>query len=531
MNNKIKLSAFIACAAVLGSSFTSCTDSFEYWNTDPNEVTEEMMEQDNLKTGALFSQMLRGVFPVGQDKGGTYQIHQMLNGDIYAGYFANIKDSYDIGSIHHDHYSMVPKWYNIPFNDTYPEIMEPWRRIYSVTTETSVDRALATVVKVLAMQRMTDKYGPIPYTKFGTALSVPYDSQETVYNRFFEELDEAIEVINTYNTSSTKPYMERYDYIYRGNVNKWAKLANTLRLRCAMRISYANPDKAKQEIQKALADQAGFMTSASDDAAIQNSGSFTYTNPIYEVTQGFNDMRMSATIECYLKGYEDPRLEAYFKAAESDGEYHGMRNGMTSGFSNMLTCTSPANYTTTSAVPWMHAAEAYFLLAEAKLRFDLGTADVKDLYEQGVRTSFESAGVSGADQYLADSEKAPLDKWVNPYRTSDETDVSNMVSSLTVAWDNEASTETKLERIMIQKWLALYPDGCEAWAEMRRTGYPGWVRINTYNNASGVTDNDMIRRIQFPSTEYSDNAKNVQEAVTLLGGLDNAGTHLWWDCK
>ena len=106
-----------------------------------------------------------------------------------------------------------------------------------------------------------------------------------------------------------------------------------------------------------------------------------------------------------------------------------------------------------------------------------------------------------------------------------------MVSSLPVAWDDAADTETKLERIMIQKWIALYPDGQEAWSEMRRTGYPGWVRINTYSYASGVSNNDIIRRIQFSTTELTNNSANVQAAIQLLGGQDNAGTRLWWDVK
>ena len=104
-----------------------------------------------------------------------------------------------------------------------------------------------------------------------------------------------------------------------------------------------------------------------------------------------------------------------------------------------------------------------------------------------------------------------------------------MITSLPVAWDESASQNDKIARIMIQKWIALYPDGQEAWSEMRRTGYPGWVRINSYSYASGVQSNQLISRIQYPSTEYSNNGANVNAAVQLLGGTDNAGTRLWWD--
>ncbi len=520
------------CVALIAASATlsSCTDSFEKWNVNPNEVTPDMMDRDNLKTGALYSQMQRGVFVVGQDLGGTYQIHQMLNGDNYAGYFANIKDAYDIGNRHHDHYAMMSKWFTIPFDDTYPNIMQPCKEIFENSEEGSMDRAMALVVKVFGMHRLTDKYGPIPYSKFGTDIAVAYDSQEDIYNQFFNELDQAIETMSNYVATGSSTYLARYDNVYMGNVGKWLKFANTLRLRLAMRISYVDQAKARTEIQKALDSSAGLMSSNADDAVFHNNtNSFSFTNPIWEVTQSFNDMRMSATMDVYLNGLNDPRLAAYFTAV--NGEYHGMRNGMTSGFTQMGAVTSAANFESTSDMPWMKAAEAYFLQAEAKLRFNLGNGDVKDLYEQGIRTSMASSNVSsGVDSYISNSSATPAQTWKNP-ANSQNVNVSSMVSSLPVAWDDSANSETKLERIMTQKWIALYPDGQEAWSEMRRTGYPGWVRIASYASASGVSDGDIIRRIQYSTTELSNNSANVQEAIKMLGGQDNAGTRLWWDAK
>ena len=531
MKNISKLSTGLCVAAVAASAMlSSCTDKFEQWNINPNEVTPDMMDRDNLKTGALYSQMQRGVFVVGQDLGGTYQIHQMLNADNYAGYFANIKDSYDIGNRHSDHYAMVSKWFTLPFDDAYPNIMQPCKQLFENSEEGSMDRAMATVVKVFGMHRITDKYGPIPYSKFGTDIAVAYDSQKDIYDQFFTELDDAIETMSDYVAAGSSNYMARYDNVYMGNVNKWLKFANTLRLRLAMRISYVDETKARTEIQKALDSSAGLMSSNADDAVFHNNtNSFVFTNPIWEVTQSFNDMRMSATMDVYLNGLEDPRRAAYFTAV--NGEYHGMRNGMTSGFAQMAAVTSAANFESDSDLPWMRAAEAYFLQAEAKLRFGLGSGDAKDLYEQGIRTSMASNNVSsGVDSYIANSTNTPSTSWRNP-ATSQNVNVASMVSSLPVAWDDAASTEKKLERIMTQKWIALYPDGQEAWSEMRRTGYPGWVRISTYASASGVSENDIIRRIQFSTTELSNNSANVQEAIKLLGGQDNAGTHLWWDVK
>lgn len=106
-----------------------------------------------------------------------------------------------------------------------------------------------------------------------------------------------------------------------------------------------------------------------------------------------------------------------------------------------------------------------------------------------------------------------------------------MVSTLTVKWDESASPDKKLERIMVQKWIALFPDGQEAWSEMRRTGYPGIVTINTNASGGEVATGELISRLKFPTKEYSDNGENTQAAVSLLKGTDIAGTRLWWDVK
>ena len=513
-----------------GMLLTACTGNFDEWNTDPNAVTPDQMEYDNLKTGAYFTQMEKGVFIVGTDMGGEYQITETYTGDIFASYVANI-NTFTYTDYHNDHYALYRNWYNAPFNDAYTYIMQPWLFIQNNAEANTPVMALANIVKVLGMSRTTDTYGPIPYSKFGTATQVPYDSQKDVYYQFFNELDESIKILSDYADNNSARYMEDYDYIFSGDMKKWIKFANTLRLRLAMRISNVDEAKAKTEAEAAINQKYGLMSSSDDSAYLNQGNSLTYVNPIWEISQSFEDIRMSATMDCYLNGYEDPRLASYFRTATNDGKYHGVRNGMENiDKDKYKKAASGLNFEKNSNLQWMEASEAYFLMAEAKLRWGLGEKTVKEYYESGVRTSFQSKGASGVEVYLADNKKLPLENFTDP-TTNRNTNVKSMLSQLTVAWDESANSDKKLERIMLQKWIALYPDGQEAWSEMRRTGYPGFVRIASYSHTTEVKSNELISRLKYPTTEYSNNSQNTQAAVSLLNGDDTAGTRLWWDVK
>ena len=532
MKKILKYTKLISGTFLIGSLFLiSCTDSFEKWNINPNEVTPDQMDRDNLKTGAYFVQMEKGVFIVGKDLGGEYQITEMLTGDVFASYIANIT-TYSYTTYHNDHYALYRDWYNAPFNNAYTNIMQPWKSIVDVTDENSPARALATIVKVLGMSRITDMYGPIPYIKFGTSTAVAYDAQKDVYYKFFEELNDAIGVLTTYSNNSSEKFMEEYDYIYEGNVAKWIKFANTLRLRLAMRVSFIDQAKAQVEATAAINNSYGLMASTDDSAFLKNK-KLSFINPIWEVSESFEDMRMGATMDCYLNGYKDPRISQYFRPSAKDGSYHGVRNGLSSiSKTNYGNAASGLNFERNSDMQWMDAAEAYFLLAEAKLRLSLGTETVKSYYEQGIRTSFLSKGVEAKymDTYITDATSLPLALYTNPV-TNANTNVGSSLSQITIAWDESADADVKLERIMTQKWIALYPDGQEAWSEMRRTGYPGFVRINSYANQTEVANNELISRLKFPTTEYSNNNQNTVAATSLLKGTDAAGTRLWWDTR
>lgn len=527
---------YIAVLAVIAIavSFPSCTKHFESYNTNKHEASEEMMSMDGLMNGAMFAQMQRNIvlFRDGINLDSDYQVSQGLTSDLYSGYIAPTGSWYS--GVHNGSYSFITGWINKTFESSYLYVMSGWRRIVNTSEELGLEEqaAVATIVKVAGMHRVADAYGPIPYSKSGTALQAEYDSLEEIYNTFFEELDWAIEVLTPYSLKGD-PIFESFDYVYGGNAVKWVKFANSLRLRLAMRVSYAAPQLAQQQAELAVSNVHGLITNKSERAALQHS-LITYYHPLYEICNNFNagEVRMSASMDSYLNGYGDPRIGVYFKEA-ANGGYHGVRLGIaTSTWDKYVGDNiSKLNMNTSDTeIVWMTAAEPYFLLAEAALRGWSVGGSAEDYYNQGIRVSMEENGIlsDAVTTYIADSTRTPA-------AFTDNAESSSLnhqaPSSITIAWDEAAGTDEKLERIITQKWIAMYPDGPEGWAEFRRTGYPKLLPVvNNYSNST-INTEIQVRRIPYPQAEYDSNPTGVQSGINKLGGRDNGGTKLWWDQK
>lgn len=158
------------------------------------------------------------------------------------------------------------------------------------------------------------------------------------------------------------------------------------------------------------------------------------------------------------------------------------------------------------------------------------TGDAKTLYEEGIRLSFEQYQAENYTSYITGT-AAPT-AYSDPRRANNYT--PGTAYSVTVAWDGALSAEKQREKIITQKWIALYPLGTEAWAEQRRTGYPRFYPTPTSTNASNEPNlpTEGASRIPFAPNEQTRNADNYDAAVALLGaGGDKFGTRLWWDVK
>ena len=181
---------------------------------------------------------------------------------------------------------------------------------------------------------------------------------------------------------------------------------------------------------------------------------------------------------------------------------------------------SAANIEQSSRGVWMTAAEMTFCRAEGALAGWSGMGgSVEDLYNQAIRLSFEQWGASGVDAYLADATSTPA-AYVDAEGGFGK--AMPAASTITIKWDDSASDEVKLERLITQKWIAGFPNGDEGWAELRRTGYPKVFDV------ARTTTIKVANRIPFCTEEPINNKDNYEKAVQLLGGADNYTTKLWW---
>ena len=526
----------ILVASALLVILSACTKSFESFNTNQHEATEEMLSYDNLKTGAFFTQMERNVviFDDGTNLSSDYQVAQGLTSDIYAGYYAPTGTWYN--GVHNGSYYFITSWIEKTFTSGFSSIMPAWQSIVEAADADGLSEvsALATVVKVEGMHRVADAYGPIPYINYGSgSLQNNYNSLEDVYKKFLTELDSSIDVLTDYaNGNPSGTIFKSYDYIYSGNVTKWIKFANTLRLRLALRIVYADPALAKTEAEKSVNHQMGLISATTDRAVLQHSSNLTYYHPLYDIAYNFNagEARMSASMDAYLNGYKDPRVSVYFVPAATDGKYHGVRLGIeTSVWSKYVgNDISNLHVDQSTNIVWMTAAESYFLRAEGALwGWNMG-GSAQSLYEQGIEISFEENGAGSAASYIADATSTPAAFTYNAAGSSFSTSAP---SDITIAWNSSADFEKNQERIITQKWIAMYPDGPEAWAEFRRTGYPKLFPVVNNNSSSTISTDKQVRRIPYPQSEYTNNTAGVMTGVSLLGGQDNGGAKLWWDKK
>ena len=494
---------------------SGCTKNFQEINTDPTRITSlTTADIKGLFTRAEYMAMYSG------DGSAEYQYAQGFVADLYCQYSA-ITATFDPT----DRYNIVQEWLQEQWIGTF-RAMAPLENILKQTTDDEKKslNAIARIWKVWTIHRATDYYGPMPYSKIGfDSTVINYDKQEDIYKDLFKELTEATADLAA---NIDKASYGEADVIFGGDNEKWLKFANTLRLRLAMRVSNVEPDVAKAEAEAAVAN--GVMDDVSDDAYLVSSA-VNYNG--FNRQSGWNEFRMSAAMQSILVGYDDPRLPKFWAPAVNTGEYKGVRNGMNvaqigedvnapDNNSQPSLPLLPDNLAVTPSTV-MHSAEAYFLRAEGVLNgWNMGSGTAEELYAKGIEMSMKTWGITdaGAIASYTNSINVPI-ALNDEYNTPAVTDIPIKFSS---------DPEKQREQIITQKWISLFPEGHEAWAEHRRSGYPKLYPLLNSDNPDAPVGTE-IKRVPFLNYDRDRNGVAVDAAEALLGGPDKISTPLWWD--
>lgn len=400
--------------------------------------------------------------------------------------------------------------------------------------------SMARIMKAYYYQLLVDYYGDVAYFDAGKAyisgIYLPkYDDQRVVYDELVKELTEAV---NALDESKDKVTGEMY---FKGDIPKWKKFGNSLLLRVGMRYTKINSTKAAEIVAIACDPARGGVMSSNADNAIVKYNS-TQSNPANSFLNGSTkqNWHIGQPFINFLKNNSDPRLQ-YISVRYSDpmsatgGTADTVRNnqiGCPYGYSDVTVVNAPGypgkigsvfkysqlSRQTTGRVDAWHQfvtyAQTSLLLAEARQRGYITTGTVKGYYEAGIKAhmtqlDFFSTVAGGASPISVSKQNAYL---LQP----------------AIAFDSDNA----LKQINEQYWIASFMIFNEGWANFRRSGYPqltpiGFPGEDFYVSAAGGGDG-FIHRLVYPTSEWSVNSVNVQEATDRMGG-DNLGVHIFWD--
>jgi hypothetical protein len=497
--------------------FSGCDSDFEEINKNPNNP-------EAVPASLLLPTVIRNT---------AYEIEDLAwnYGNVVVQYSAKIQFTNE------DRYNWGPQ--SDPYNSFFNTLRDV-NNIIRLSEETGENnyRGIALVMKSYMYHVMTDSYGDVPYSEALQAKagenSPAFDEQETVYAGIIADLKEANEIIGTSEEAV------RGDILFDGDLLRWRKFANSLRMRIHMRLSDRVDPSGEMQAILNDPDTYPLFNSNDDQAAFQFLQDSPNQQPRYTSRSGsYDEFRLSENMENTLKSLGDPRLFAYAQpTTDSEAgivgtadDYEGVPNGLadeealkyspsgdsTKGGSNYLSrvgimfacraCDPERASPVAAQVVLMSYAELQFILAEARERNLITSGEAETYYLNGIEASFdyyESRLEVGGYEEIAAVIQPDAAYYTQP----------------SVAYSG--TTEEKLAKIGTQKWIALFNSGMEGWFDWRRTGYPA------VTPGPGAVIPTVPVRFQYPSSVQALNLESYQAAVARQGE-DMITTRVWWD--
>ena len=553
--NRLKLVISIATAALC---MFSCSDEYlENLNTDPSKAAT-IDPNAQLTTAQLQTYGDLGMVEIYRNYlyGFTQQLMGCWNTTNYGGRHT-IADS-----------EMSRIWTSF-YTNAIKNLTDAEFRTSGDESNVNIN-AVTKIYRVYMMSIITDIYGDVPCSEAGQGyvgriFNPVYDTQEDIYDSFFKDLAEAVEALDESKDAVTG------DLIYNGDISKWRKLANSLRLRFAMRISNAAPEKAETEFEAALAAEGGIMENSGDDALIKymdvafSFGQDSYSdyrsnalskllfgndpanNPSYICSTLFNELydngdpRTFMISRCYYDGLmsatsPDNRVDLTQEMIDKGIAFNPNVPGAYSwepwptGYdSDILAGMAETN----PSIPVRAERETEPKLANNFLRGDnpgvvMTSAEVKFLLAEAALNKWEAGGES-AETYYKEGVRAAIDFLTERYDCDEvsQEDFDEYIANGGSFGHTEAQNR---EAINTQAWILHFTNPAECWANQRRSGYPVLKSPAEYGFEGYLTGGqDIPVRLCYPVLESSYNKDSYEDALNRMGGIDSWYTNVWWD--
>lgn len=477
----------IGISAALILLAVSCTDNFVEMNTSPNSAT--MVPATNV-FGRVIVDACSNLF------GERLNIY-------YAGTWGGYTAHIGIGDYE----------YRVGINN------DQWRAMYiNMTRATETMKlaeqeenqnlyAAALIFRAYVAHKTSDCWGRMPYSEAFRLdegiISPKYDTEQELYTQILDELKTAADMLGTDDSK-----IGVGDFLFKGDVDKWKRFCNSTRLRVAIRLSSADETTAKAVIAEILNNPEDYpiIQSNEDNAYFMWPGEEPYNELWYRRLgaapgKKTDPYRTNYTLITALQSNNDPRLSVYADTNKY-GDYRGFKFGPTQSSDTLNNgnnvshigdrfSNDPAGFT-----PFLNAAEVYFILAEAYQRNLVPGGDAKEAYETGITMSMEENGI-------------------------DEAQITAFLAEPEVAWDG--GTTSNLHKIYLQKWISLFKQSVEGWAEARRTDVPLMTEVERNYSPD---HNRPPFRMSFADEEKSLNTNFPHDVVETNIFW---GTQMFWD--
>lgn len=554
-----------------GTKHTGNVDTIYYLNDITYDGAKTAYKE--IYSSQLLQTATGSIYSIRGSKGGSpsdihaYQMQYSLGTDGYAQYFVvphsyfqytpeTQTSTYDIAlkfnggahGVYSDAKLGMMPLLNHPAIDSIPEIKAVFLLYYSI-----------------AAQEMADLSGPFTYLEDKKNLEevTEYNDVKTIYYGIEKNINSIVECLKRFDDRPQQyknlvksilmnqcptEYADKYE-----SMDSYIRLANSLKLRMAIHISKVEPATAKKWAEEAVA--GGVIEEKGQQHGIFSRNSTIFTHPLATIAGSWNDVRISASFESLLMSLDHPYTKYFVLPNNAEitnkktGEVMpegtricGIRSGtLVDREQNNYDLNKRLAYSTLNLdalkrncpkyfIKW---AEVDFLRAEGILRgWNMGDSTAQFFYERGIDNAFIEEPSSGSEysSYVNDYKnlEAPID-YVSVEPLGEGKDWPS-VTKIGVKWNDGDGEETKLEKIITQKYLALFPLSNEAWTELRRTGYPKLFPVLNPDEGDGsLEEGDIIRRIPWVPTDAMGMNMVELSGIPALGGPDEQATRLWWD--